>query len=397
VRLVADVVRALRAGSWITRPGLLVLCGSIAVVEALILASFIAQRALGSDFAVFYAASRTVGLGHLDALARPEGLTAVVESIVGRPLGGTYYWWYPPTFLLLLKPLASVPFPAAYVLVMLAGLAAYLTAIRSISPGITSMAAALLFPAVLVTLSHGQLSLLTTGVLAWSLVLLSRSPTIAGILLGALSFKPHLAMLAFLALAAGRHWRALACAVTTALGLALLSVYAFGPDCWTAFAATMPLARAAVEDAFGSHPGFQSVFGAVRLLGGSVRIAWAVQGTASASVLVLLGWTWSRPVAHELKAATLVLGTLVSTSFLWDYDLALMAAAGAFLARYASVHGWGDWERSALVGAFLAPLLLRTVARGTGIAIGPPAVLALLWLVSTRVHSSKPRLTSTAG
>ena len=47
-----------------------------------------------------------------------------------------------------------------------------------------------------------------------------------------MTYKPHLGLLIPVALLAGRQWRAIAGAITSAGALLLASVLLFGPDIW---------------------------------------------------------------------------------------------------------------------------------------------------------------------
>src|SRR3546814_1775922 len=66
------------------------------------------------------------------------------------------------------------------------------------------------FPGALLGASHAQTGLLTSGLQAGAAKLLRDRPVAAGLCIGALIVKPHLALLFPVALAAGRHWSAFA-------------------------------------------------------------------------------------------------------------------------------------------------------------------------------------------
>src|SRR5207302_3622129 len=90
-------------------------------------------------------------------------------------------------------------------------------------------------PGVLITVTHGQNSFFTAALLTWGLLLLEKEPIVAGVLLGALSFKPQLAVLLPVALIAGGHWRAIVSACLTVVGLSLLTIQFFGVEIWAEF------------------------------------------------------------------------------------------------------------------------------------------------------------------
>lgn len=83
-----------------------------------------------------------------------------------------YAWESPPTALLIVYPLALLP----YLWSLAVGGAVYLTALWRILPRPLTLWASLAYPAVLLTIGHSQNALLTTGLLGWGLLLLPRRP-----------------------------------------------------------------------------------------------------------------------------------------------------------------------------------------------------------------------------
>jgi arabinofuranan 3-O-arabinosyltransferase len=56
-------------------------------------------------------------------------------------------------------------------------------------------------------------------------------------------------------------------------------------------------------------------------------------------------WLWRSRVAYDLKAAALACGVLLATSYLYMYDIVVLAVAVvAFLLRYALERGF--WPRA---------------------------------------------------
>ncbi len=290
--------------------------------------------------------------------------------------------------LLLVYPVSALPFVSAFAVVQGIGLGAYLSAVLKVtSPSRTAALAALAFPAAHVTLIYGHLSFLTAGLLGWSLVLLPRSPAISGILLGLLTFKPQLGLLVPVALLAGRRWRVFGWAVLSALVFAGLATWSFGPQGWAGFFATTSTARAITEAGL-AHA--QSVFGAVRLLGGSLGAAYALHGLVGVLAFAGVAWIWSRPVPLDLQCAALVCGTLLTTPYLYDYDLTGLALAIAFLVRHGTRNGWFAWERSALAASVLLMFLGRSLSRMTHMELGPVVMLLLLGIALRRGASVHP-------
>ena len=86
------------------------------------------------------------------------------------------------------------------------------------------------FPATFLTVVWWQNSFLTTALMGGALLALERRPMLAGILFGAMCYKPHFLLLVPVALIAGRYWATLMAAAATGLALTGLSLLLFG---WT--------------------------------------------------------------------------------------------------------------------------------------------------------------------
>ena len=125
----------------------------------------------------------------------------------------------------------------------------------------------------------------------------------------------------------------------------------------------------------------QSVFAWVRMWGGSVALAYALQGAVTLAVGGALIWVWRSGVDFRLKAAGLCFAVLLGTPFSLDYDLTVVAPAIAFLALHGSARGFGPYTKSALAALWMVPLLARPVAGATFIPLAVPAMLAAFMLM----------------
>ena len=116
-------------------------------------------------------------------------------------------------------------------------LAIFLLAMRAVleARGWRWVIPVLAFPAVFWNIGLGQNAFLTATLFAGFTLLLDRRPVTAGLLLGALCYKPHFGLLAPIALAAGRRWHAFFAAAAGVAALIGLSVLAFGWDTWQAY------------------------------------------------------------------------------------------------------------------------------------------------------------------
>ena len=232
----------------------------------------LAGRPLGTDFSCFYAASELALDGRAVEVWIPSALQLIEQHLSDGQTTSIYPWFYPPSFLLVVAPLALLPYGAALLAWLSGGIAAYLTVMRRILGRNEGLWAAAAFPAAFINLAHGQNGFLSAALLGGGLLLLTRRPMVAGLLFGTLAYKPHLAVLIPIALMAGGYWRALAVAGLTAVLVGTASVVAFGPESWLAFLGQLDFARQVTEQGGVSFAKMQTIFGGVRLLGGSIAL-----------------------------------------------------------------------------------------------------------------------------
>jgi hypothetical protein len=397
------LIGALRTGAWLTRARTRLWSSAVLIAALGGLGYLLAtahglvdfqNRPLGTDFSSFYAAGTYVLAGDAAAPYDTVRQHAGEQAMFGADTP-FYSFLYPPFFLFIAATLAWLPYGPALVLWQGASLALYLLAMRALlrraepSRGGTPLAAdrlwillAVAFPAVFVNLGHGQNGLLTAALLGGALALLEARPIVAGLLFGLLAYKPQFGLMIPLALVAGGYWRTIAAAAVTVALLVLATVAAFGPEVWHAFFASTGFSRTVLLESgdVGWHK-IQSVFAWVRMWGGSVGLAYGVQGAVTFALAGTLIWLWRGGVAFALKAAGLCLAVLLGTPFSLDYDMMVLAPTIACLALHGGTRGFGPYMKSALSALWMVPLLARPVAGAIFIPLGVPAMLAAFILL----------------
>ena len=308
-----------------------------------------AGAALPTDFLSFWSAGHLALGGRASAAYDFVALRTVEGQTVGVPFEGFFSWFYAPVFLLVMAPLAAVPYVWAFSVWAAGTLFVYLAAIRAIVTRPIALALALAWPPAVLNLLDGQTGFLTAALLGGVLVLLESRPLAAGILLGLLTFKPQFGILVPLVLVLKGHWRVLASAVATAVLLAVLSAAIFGSETWERFVHSAPVASSLVlEQGLTGWSKLQSVYALARWLGAGSTAAWSVHGLIAAATCVVVVWTWLRPAPYELKAAALSAGTFIVTPYVLFYDLAGLAVPIAFLIRHGLARGFLRGERTLL-------------------------------------------------
>ena len=211
-----------------------------------------------------------------------------------------------------------------------------------------------------------------------------------GVLLGCLAYKPQFGLLLPLALVATGRWRTIAAAAVTVLAVAGLTSIAFGPDVFTAFWHSLGMARRVVmEGAPGFHK-IQSVYAGLRLIGVPMAVANAAQMLVALGCAVAIVMLWRSSAVFELKAAGIILASLIATPYFLDYDLVVLAPAIAFLAAHGLRQGFAPWEVSMLTALWVLPLAARSIAEMTLVSLTPIVLIAALGLVLRRAEVMVP-------
>ena len=359
---------------------------------------------LSGDFVSFWTAAK-LALGGAPAAAwHPLEHAAAQRASFSAAAGYSsmyFAFFYPPPFLLILLPLALLPYPAALALWLVATGAAYVAAIRALlPPRWPAILVALAFPAVIINAGNGQNGALSTALVAAAGVFLDRRPRLAGACLGALCFKPQLALLVVPALVAARRWGSLIWAGAAAATLCLASLLVLGGPAWLGFLSNASFARAALENGLVGFAKMHSAFAAARLLGADLAVAWSIQGAVSVSVVVLVVSVVSHRPGAAAEAATIAAAACLVTPFLLDYDLLLLAVPLAWVAAQAERGAYLPWEKLILAANFVLPLAARSLsiaARSRSLLWRHLASSFLSGSIFWSRHSCRIRWTSTSG
>jgi len=399
--------QGLRSGDWLTvaraRSYSLTLLG----LGALAIASWIALsdglvdrngKPLGTDFSNVYAAGQLTWQGRPAEAYDPPLQHASEKAVFGGREVPFYGWHYPPFFLFIAFLVASLPYAAGLSIWLASSFAAYLAAMRAILPRRETALIATAFPAVVVNIGHGQNGFLTAALLGGALHFLDRRPYLAGALIGLLAYKPQFGVLIPIALVAGGRWRTIGAAAATMASLLALSFATLGEGVWHAFAQSTTFTQTVVlEQGDTGWEKIQSIFSAVRMWGGGIQLAYAVQIALAITLATSLAWLWRGDAAFELKAAALSLASLLATPYVLDYDLVVAGVAIAYFARLGLRRGFRDYEISLLAVAWLAPLLTRSVAQVTAIPLALLTLLTLYVLILRRAALDRADVTISAG
>ncbi len=396
----AGFIDILRSGAWLTRERMRLV--AVALLAAMVLgAAFLIAtsdglndhfgRPLGTDFSNVYAAGTYVLDGQPAAVFDPEKQFTREQAIFGQATQ-FYGWHYPPFFLGVAALLAAMPYWLALIVWQGVTLVFYVFSIRAIVshlPEIKNdhlwLLLALAFPAVFLNLGQAHNGFLTAALIGAALTQIDHRPTLSGILIGCLAYKPQFGLLIPLVLIANGRWRVFAAASATVALLALAVTLAFGPEVWTAFFASTKFTRTVVLEQGGTGWfKIQSVFAWVRMWGGGITLAYAAQGAVTLLIAAALVWLWRGAATFPVKAAALLIGSVLATPYSLDYDLMLLAPAIAYLATDGMTRGFGPYEKSVMAALWIVPLVARSVPQATLIPLAVPIMLVAFGLLLRR-------------
>jgi hypothetical protein len=341
------------------------------------------EKGLGipTDFVNVWSAGKLVLDGH-PAWAYDWAIQKEVQvAVLGQSYEGNFAWHYPPPFLFVASLLAHFPYAVAFIGWTAISCAPYLAVMRAIVGRPFGLLLAAAFPVVFTNTLVGQNGFLTASLIGGTLYLLPARPVLAGICLGLLSYKPQYGLLFPLALIAASQWTVIVTAGLVAVAMAALSWFAFGTESWQAFFHWMPMfSQAFLTEGRAPWWKMQSLFALVRTFGGSEQLAWIFHWIFASAVAVVLALMWRSRVRYSVKAAALATGTLLTTPYLFMYDMMVLAIPVAFLVRIGLSSGFRAYELPALgcVFAMIACFIL------TGVPLGFGATLIVAGLVLRR-------------
>ncbi|MFZ2066345.1 MAG: glycosyltransferase family 87 protein [Xanthobacteraceae bacterium] len=343
-------------------------------------------RSNQTDFVGVWAAGRLVRDGRATAAYDWPVHKAVEEEAVGHSFDKYFPWSYPPAYLFVAAILSLLPYSISLLFWVALTLPAYAMTIGRIIGRRVGFALACAFPGVLWNVWTGQNGFLTTALLGSALCAMETQPRLAGVFLGLLSYKPQFGLLFPIVLIVNRQWRIFAWAAAVTSVMIVLPRLLFGPAIWQAFFGYLPLtSQLVLGEGLGGYHELQTVFGVTRLYGGSETVAWTVQIGFAILGAIAVCLLWRRQVAFEIKAAALSVAVLLSTPYLYFYDLVVLAVPMAFLFRIGFRDGFSVWD----IAAFVLAIGLVFIAPVVGFPAGLLAVLLIASAISRRVMAGR--------
>ena len=348
------------------------------------------------DFDNFYAAGRAVWAG---------GAVALYHLDPNQPAGSAFNWSYPPPFDLLVAGLALLPLWLAYVLFIGGSFAGFAAALRRLAPGQWLAALVLVWVPMFAVVTIGQNGFLTAMLVALTGIGLMRGRSWAGVPLGLLVIKPHLAIALTVYVVARGRWATVAVAALTVLAACGIATACLGLAIWPAFAASWQEAAGLLES--GGFRVFRmlSPFAMLWSLGVGYGAATAAHAAIAVAALGMVAVA-ARRFALAPGFGLACIAAVFVPPYAYDYDLPIAAVGIALLLPVLRGHATtaerrGFYAAALFAGAYGAAATLWLIpALGTDAvvtrdgsppalaALGIAAMLAIAWRVIRRATTS---------
>lgn len=309
----------------------------LAVSAALALVSAVLFQAPGllgrekilTDFDAFYVAGIMADRQQASETYHAVDMIAAQQEITGTR--SFMPWAYPPPYTLFVQGLAQLPIGVAFLLFIVASFAFYLSVLRQIAGAYLPGVLIAILPTILITVRTGQNGFLIAGLIGCFILAFMRRRAIAGVPLGLMVIKPHLAAgIALLALVE-RRWVVIGIAAAISAAALLASTVVFGTGIWPAFFGGVREAGQFLAAAY--YPMFRmsSIFATVRVFTGSTSLALAFQAIGALAGVIFLVFAWYRCWKPRTLAAVACIVSLLVSPYNYDYDLAILGVAIALV------------------------------------------------------------------
>ncbi|MDA9407656.1 glycosyltransferase family 87 protein [Bradyrhizobium sp. CCBAU 45384] len=287
-----------------------------------------------SDFDAFYIAAQQVWRGQVDLVYRFETLMQL-QAEAAHGATGFMPWTYPPQFDLLVAPLALLPIGIAYLVFIVATLVAYLLMLRAIAGANFAHVLVALFPALAITIGGGQNGFLTGALVGLACLNVERRQLVAGLALGAMVVKPHLAIAVGVYMLATPRWVALATAAMVVLASSMVCTLVFGWQIWTAWLGAIGESARFLDQ--GIYPLLRmiSTYAALSRAGVPPTLAfWAQAAVASLALCAVVLAVWlgaARKMSPRFALGITAMVSVMISPYAYDYDLPMIGIGLALL------------------------------------------------------------------
>ncbi|WP_374310740.1 glycosyltransferase family 87 protein [Dongia sp.] len=356
------------------------------------------DHVIGLDFVNTWLGARLTLAGDVGALFDFGAYNKLLQGFFGADLPG-HIWSYPPHLLPLIAPLGAVPYVAGYALWCALTLLLFLWGARSLGFRGVDLLLLATSPAIAMNIVVGQTGALAAGCLMLALGYAARRPFLAGIAAALLTVKPQYGMLLPIAWLLQRRFRAIGFAILATLLLIAISIATVGWPAWEGFInVTTPAMREVMLS--GELPAARLMrpnwASSLQLLDVPTQAAFLIQSIISVVIAALwlrLAWRnrGANAVASRPELALLLLGSVLVTPYIHNYDLVLTAPVVLWAWRDPALLNLDNhWRRLLLILAWLLPWLMIPLHQ-VQIIVAPVLLTLLVLLLFRTANRFEPK------
>jgi hypothetical protein len=328
------------------------------------------STALGRDFANVFTAGRLVLEGQLASAYDLRSYQGYQNVLFAGTVSGHNYSYTPISFLYVWM-FGLVPYAWSYLLWTGLTGAAFVWAARPYlrDAGLPAWLA-LLLPASLMNIWAGHYGFLIGALWLGSWHLLESRPRVAGVLIGLMVVKPHLAILMPLLLIRRGAWQAFAAAAATVVGAVLLSLLLFGTQPWIDYLTkTVGLQASMVDDVEQFFVMMMpTVAPSLFRAGFPGELVWPIQIAIGGAAIA--GLWWRLPDDPRQAGLAAACATFLVLPYAFNYDMTAVSVAALCLMR--RTYAGTGWPLNPLIVmlAFLLPVITLVLNR-YGLPLAP--------------------------
>ena len=347
-----------------------------------------------TDFDAFYVAGLMAERGQAAEAYQAIEMVKAQQEFTGTR--SFMPWTYPPPYTLFVMGLAKLPIGYAYLAFMWTSFVLYLLVLRRIAGPYLPGALIAVLPVVLLIVRTGQNGFLTASLIGCVLLACREKRAVAGVPLGLMVIKPHLAVGVALLVLLERQWKAIAVAATIVLAALALATAVLGTGIWAAFVTGIGEASAFLSAGYYALFRMTSVYAAAWTIGRSAALASALHIVGVVGALGLLCYVWHSRYEPRYVAAAACVATLFVSPYNYDYDLPILGVGIAFvlsdvvararrwelfclllLSWIATGYGFGasaagEWTDTSV------KITASTLTKHNNLSLGGPALIALV-------------------
>ncbi|MEM7720965.1 MAG: glycosyltransferase family 87 protein [Pseudomonadota bacterium] len=318
----------------------------VLVVFVAISTPYIGASDMFTDFDAFYVASMFFWEGRIADAYDLDVMLARQHELAGRPI--LMPWSYPPQFNLITAPMALAPRGVSYAIFIVLTLALYLVAMRALVGRLLVEPLVVVFPALAMTVSSGQNAFLTAALIGAFCLLSLKGKNTAGLPLGLMVIKPHLAVGLGLSVLFRKRWMDFAVVSAVIVASSLVATLVLGPEIWSAV--IQGAVNAAANTGGGEYKLFRmsSAFATLRSFGIDPGVAFSVHAIVAAALVASIalavhkGWPLRRVLCVSVFA------TLAISPYSYDYDMTALAVCLILVAQDLARHA-RPYERLVII------------------------------------------------